>query len=78
MAWPWLPPLPACLAGSKVLSVERVAHFVSFSRPIAASGGDRAGMFCACENELIAKLVHRARHARWGLSELKEGNPEGC
>ena len=38
-------PLPACLAGSKVLLVERVAHFVPFSRPIAAAGGDRAGMF---------------------------------
>ena len=28
-------PLPACLAGSKVLLVERVAHSVSFSRSIA-------------------------------------------
>jgi len=50
------------------LLVERVAHFVPFSRPIAASGGDRAGMFCACERELFAKLVHRARQARWGLN----------
>jgi len=48
--------------------VERVAHFVSFSRPIAAAGGDRAGMLCACERELITKLVHRARQARWVLN----------
>ena len=47
--------------------VERVAHFASFSRPIAAAGGDRAGMLCVRERELIAKLVHRARQARWGL-----------
>jgi hypothetical protein len=41
---------------------------VSFSRPIAARGGDRAGMLWACEAELIAKLIHRARQARWGLN----------
>jgi hypothetical protein len=61
-------PQPACLAGSKVLLGERVAPLVSFSRPIAACGGDRAGMFWACETELIAKLIHRARRARWGLA----------
>ena len=27
-----------------------------------------AGMFLPCETELIAKLIHRARQARWGLN----------
>ena len=51
---------------AKFCWVNASHHGVSFSRLIAA--GDQAGMFWACEIELIAKLIHRARQVRWGLN----------
>ena len=62
-------PQPACLAGSKVLLGERVAPFrVVFppNRRLRRRFG--GNVFRGCETQLIAKLIHRARQARWGLS----------
>jgi hypothetical protein len=73
----WLPSQLVWL-DAKFCWVNASHHCVSFSRPIAAAGGGRAGgragMFWACETEPLAKLIHRGRQAGWGLHIMAAEN----
>ncbi|MEZ6082324.1 MAG: hypothetical protein R3C56_43595 [Pirellulaceae bacterium] len=51
-------PLPACLAGSKVFQLDRLALRASFSRRIAVGSGDAAGKRGLGEASLAPKLIH--------------------